>query len=200
MSNLKAKSLWSAIAISALCFWGISLTVATASEKDLVQTSARSNTKQFEVSFQRDPNYACIQCHKKEENKLLGTHGSVINPKTDRNFTCIDCHTDVTEKHRDGAKDVVKFNHAQTAMGTQIPSSSINAIAKQNEQCENCHQPEDLRKANWTHDVHARDLTCSSCHDIHPKQDPMKGILQQDKIQLCVDCHSDQTKALEEKQ
>ncbi|MDD1795076.1 cytochrome c nitrite reductase pentaheme subunit [Enterovibrio sp. ZSDZ42] len=200
MSNLKASPFWSATIIAALCLWGISLTVATANEGVSAQTSGDSVSQQHEVTFQRNPDYACTQCHKDEENQLAGTHGEAINPHTNRDMTCIDCHTGITEDHRDGAKDVVKFDHSQSVAGTDIPAASLAWILQQNTQCEACHEPLDLREANWTHDVHARDLTCTSCHDVHPKQDPMKGITRKDNIQLCVDCHSDQTKAREEKE
>lgn len=200
MSNLKASPFWSATIIAALCLWGISMHVATASEGDPALSGEKPSEQHYEVTFQRNPDYACTQCHKDEENKLAGAHGDVINPKTNRNMTCIDCHTDVTEKHRDGAEDVVKFDHSQSVKGTNIPAASIEWITQQNAACETCHEPTDLREANWTHDVHARDLTCSSCHDVHPQQDPMKGITRKDKIQTCVDCHSDQTKAREEEE
>lgn len=199
MSNLKASPLWSATLFAALCLWGMSTHLANASEGSPAQATVTTSAKQHEVTYQRNPDYACTQCHKDDKNTLAGAHGSAINPHTNRTMTCIDCHTDVTETHRDGAKDVVKFDHSQSVKGVDVPAASVAWITQQNAQCEGCHEPAQLREANWTHDVHARDLTCSSCHDVHPQQDPMKGISRKDKIATCVDCHSDQTHAREEK-
>ncbi|PKF49037.1 cytochrome c nitrite reductase pentaheme subunit [Enterovibrio nigricans] len=199
MSNIKVNLSWLATLFTVLCLWGISLHVASES-KDSTVDSVSTPALQHEVTFQRNPDYACVQCHKDEENKLAGAHNDVINPNNNRSVTCVDCHTSITPSHRDGATDVVKFDHSQSVSGTTLAASSVEWITKQNEACETCHEPTQLQEANWTHDVHARDLTCSSCHTVHPATDPMKGLTSKAAIETCVDCHTDQRLAQEEKQ
>lgn len=206
MSNLKANIRWfSAAILATLCLSGITMHVVTASDNTpnaLVEKSFAAKTASealpHEVIFQRNPDYACIQCHKKEENKLLGVHGDIINTKTDRDFSCIDCHTSITQAHRDGANDVVKFIHAQSVKGVNVAPAHRDLITQQNESCESCHLPVELREANWTHDVHARDLSCASCHTVHPAKDPMQGLSRKAKITTCVNCHGDQYQARED--
>ncbi|WP_027697322.1 cytochrome c nitrite reductase pentaheme subunit [Vibrio litoralis] len=150
-------------------------------------------TDEAHVSFQRDKNYACTQCHKDEHDVLLGQHAKALNEKTGRNIGCIDCHNDISASHRDGAPNVVKFRQGQVVAGESKPAHDLAWVKTQNSQCIDCHQGEQLRKANWTHDVHALKLTCSSCHSIHPEKDPMQGIERKPRIKMCVDCHSDMT-------
>ena len=107
----------------------------------------------------------------------------------------MDCHTRITKEHRNGANDVVKFIPAQsvpaqTKDGLKTHAAPLGVIAQQNERCESCHRPAQLQEVNWTHDVHARNLTCVSCHTVHPLKDPMKGISRKEKIKTCIDCHS----------
>ncbi|OAN13726.1 cytochrome c nitrite reductase pentaheme subunit [Photobacterium jeanii] len=179
---------------------GFSLSVAADSEKQPVTTQAApslsSPATEHVVTFIRDRNYACTQCHKDSKDALLGAHASAIHSQTNRNIGCVDCHSTIGENHRDGAEQVTKFAPSQTVAGTVKPAADPLWIKKQNETCTNCHDnPDELRQANWTHDVHALDLSCASCHNVHPSTDPMKGITKSSKIKMCVDCHSDQRKA-----
>ncbi len=74
-----------------------------------------------------------------------------------------------------------------------------------------CHDATSLQQASWTHDVHALNLTCSNCHDVHiatkkskrmktkarikKKNDTGVNVLEfeshKDIIGMCVDCHAD---------
>lgn len=165
-----------------------------ASAESSIKPTEQVETTQQSVSFIRDKNYACTQCHKDQHDLLQGAHAKAMNKKTGRNVGCIDCHNDVGPEHRNGAKNVVKFNAKQTVAGTQKPVSSPEMVSKQNGQCLGCHEVKQLRKGSWTHDVHALKLSCSSCHKVHPTVDPIKGIKRKPRIQMCVDCHSDMTK------
>ncbi|MGF1714430.1 cytochrome c nitrite reductase pentaheme subunit [Photobacterium chitinilyticum] len=182
----------------AICIFGFSMNVAADSKAEGATTANPSvisqESGQHVVEFIRDRDYACTQCHKDEKDTLKGAHGDVIHAQTNRDLTCTDCHSKVGKDHRDGAPQVTKFAAAQTVAGTEKPAADPVWIAKQNETCVNCHEPKDLREVNWTHDVHALDLSCASCHTIHPEKDPMKGIERKSKIKMCVDCHSDQKK------
>lgn len=150
------------------------------------------------VEFVRDKNYACTQCHKDDGFEFEGTHATTnkTSKLSKRPIGCVDCHGKIGPEHRDGGKQVKTFSPAQTQAGTQKPAQDPSVIAAQNQQCTQCHaKPEKLREGDWTHDVHAKDLSCASCHQLHPKKDPMKDITHDARIAECVDCHGDQTKA-----
>lgn len=166
---------------------------ASASSQGNNTESVIQKTDKAQVVFQRDKNYACTQCHKDGHDVLLGQHAKALNEKTGRNIGCIDCHNDISPSHRDGAPEVVKFRQGQVTAGTNKPAHDPAWIKTQNSQCIDCHQGDELRKANWTHDVHALKLSCSSCHAIHPEKDPMQDIERKPRIKMCVDCHSDMT-------
>ncbi len=68
-------------------------------------------------------------------------------------------------------------------------------LSQQNGVCMSCHEPDDLRKALWAHDVHATRISCTSCHQLHPAKEPMVGIPEKSRIKLCVDCHRKQHEA-----
>lgn len=185
----------------AILVWGYSMNVAADSEPGQVANATTQHSvspqtsERHVVEFIRDRNYACTQCHKDEQDTLKGTHGDAIHTSANRNVSCVDCHGTISDEHRNGAPTVIKFAPSQSVAGTTKPAADPRWIAQQNETCVNCHDPHDLREVNWTHDVHALDLSCASCHNVHPEQDPMKGISKSSKIKLCVDCHSDQKKA-----
>ncbi|CAG19670.1 MULTISPECIES: cytochrome c nitrite reductase pentaheme subunit [Photobacterium] len=182
----------------AMCIFGFSINVAADSNTQDATTATpaviNQESGQHVVKFIRDRDYACTQCHKDEKDVLKGAHGDAIHAQTGRDVTCVDCHSNVGENHRDGAKVVTKFAPAQSVAGSEKPAADVAWIKQQNNTCINCHEPKDLREVNWTHDVHALDLSCASCHTVHPDTDPMKGIDRKSKIKMCVDCHSDQKK------
>ncbi|MGF1680032.1 cytochrome c nitrite reductase pentaheme subunit [Photobacterium makurazakiensis] len=178
-----------------MCIWGFSINVAADSQPAEATAATPSVSTQESgrhvVDFIRDRDYACTQCHKDEKDTLKGAHSDVLHAETNRNITCVDCHSTIGKDHRDGGSSVTKFAPSQSVAGSEKPAADITWITKQNQTCTDCHEPKDLREANWTHDVHALDLSCASCHNIHPETDPMKGIERKPRIKLCVDCHSD---------
>lgn len=176
---------------------GFHSTLANAEDSTPVASNAESTSKHV-VTFTRDRDYACLQCHKDDENPLKGKHATAINPHNSREVGCVDCHGKIAPDHRDRASKVNVLKPAQTQAGTNKLIQSSEKIFKQNEQCVACHEPKELQKVNWTHDVHAKQLTCSSCHNIHASVDPMQDIKRKDKIQMCVDCHSDQREVAEQ--
>ncbi|PSW17595.1 cytochrome c nitrite reductase pentaheme subunit [Photobacterium sanctipauli] len=182
----------------AMCIWGFSINVA-ADSQSTEATAANSSVSQSEsgrhvVDFIRDRDYACTQCHKDEKDMLKGAHSEALHPETSRSVTCVDCHSNIGKNHRVDGSVVTKFAPSQSVAGSEKPASDVAWITKQNESCMNCHEPKLLSEADWTHDVHALDLSCASCHNIHPETDPMKAIERKPRIKLCVDCHSDQIK------
>ncbi|WP_337077289.1 cytochrome c nitrite reductase pentaheme subunit [Aeromonas dhakensis] len=127
----------------------------------------------------------CEKCHDGAEG-MHGKHGQVTNPNTREAVTCTNCHGNASADHRKqrgGIVDVMRFGD------DTFPLSQQNGV------CMSCHEPDDLRKALWAHDVHATRISCTSCHQLHPAKEPMVGIPEKSRIKLCVDCHRKQHEA-----
>ncbi|WP_410678891.1 cytochrome c nitrite reductase pentaheme subunit [Avibacterium paragallinarum] len=167
---------------------------------------AQADTENTELSYQptlenqRNPNEYCAKCHKLEANeeqsggdlhfgKFHGTHLSKTNPAIGKPITCVSCHGNISENHRRGVKDVMRFD--SNIFSDKTPMYSVQ---EQNQVCFSCHRPEKLREKLWAHDVHAMKLPCAACHTLHPEKDAMKGIEKKQRVKLCVDCHGEQQK------
>lgn len=172
------------------------------------QNSASTEMTQVDPQLenQRNPNEYCAKCHKFDTSKdqakgefhagkFHGTHLDKLNPSTGKPITCVSCHGHISENHRRGVKDVMRFD--PKFWGGHQPMFSIQ---EQNQVCFSCHQPDKLREKFWAHDVHAMKLGCSSCHTLHPKEDAMKNIPTKQRVKLCVDCHGKQQKSKERRE
>lgn len=142
----------------------------------------------------RDPNKYCVQCHETANATgkpfhHFGKHfeKGVKSPNSGEPITCVSCHGNISEDHRKGVKDVMRFH----ARGQAVNPDLARSVNEQNQVCMACHSPEKLREKFWAHDTHATKLSCTSCHSLHPEKEPMKGIKEKDRIILCVDCHKD---------
>ncbi|MBL0623713.1 cytochrome c nitrite reductase pentaheme subunit [Aeromonas veronii] len=149
-----------------------------------------------EVEFLRNPDKACTDCHKEQSEGMHGKHGQATNPNNLAPVTCTNCHGQPSPQHREGVKDVMRFSHSLK----DKESIKLYPISEQNGVCMSCHEPKELRKALWAHDVHATKLTCTSCHQLHPAKEPMVAIPEKSRIKLCVDCHSKQHEASKARQ
>jgi cytochrome c-type protein NrfB len=141
----------------------------------IVQASTNSP-----VSQQRSPDSACIDCHKPQTEGMDGKHHGAINPNTQLPLTCTNCHGTPSYNHREGVKDVMRFNQP------------MFSVEQQNGVCLSCHLPEKLQQAFWPHDVHLAKVSCASCHQLHPTTNTMKELNDKGRIKLCVDCHRQQ--------
>lgn len=65
---------------------------------------------------------------------MHGKHASVINPNNKLPVTCTNCHGQPSPQHREGVKDVMRFNEPMYKVG------------EQNSVCMSCHLPEQLQK------------------------------------------------------
>ncbi|MGY3924941.1 cytochrome c nitrite reductase pentaheme subunit [Aeromonas jandaei] len=148
-----------------------------------------------DVTFLRNPDKACTDCHKEQSDGMHGKHGQATNPNNLAPITCTNCHGQPSPKHREGVKDVMRFSDSFN----NKQSTESYPIAEQNGVCMSCHEPKELREALWAHDVHATKLTCTSCHQLHPAKEPMVEIPEKSRIKLCVDCHSKQHEAVKAK-
>ncbi len=131
-------------------------------------------------------NKRCIRCHHKprlikgiEAITSVGVHAS-----SDFYNNCTACH---------GPKgDHPKRSDAIISYKIQSDMS----VFTQNKQCIACHSPDHLRSSEWTHDVHATKLLCSTCHSLHREFDPIIGIDKKIRIGLCRTCHEAIQRAL----
>lgn len=148
-----------------------------------------------DVTFQRSADQACLDCHKEQTYGMHGKHGEATNPNNLAPVTCTNCHGHPSPKHREGVKDVMRFKDSFN----QPQSEEGYSIAEQNGACMSCHGPDELRKSLWAHDVHATKLSCTSCHSLHPSEEPMAALPTESRVKLCVDCHTKQHAAVKAK-
>ncbi|ELT9068470.1 ammonia-forming cytochrome c nitrite reductase subunit c552, partial [Escherichia coli] len=72
--------------------------------------AAQASGDRYEVTQQRNPDAACLDCHKPDIEGMHGKHASVINPNNKLPVTCTNCHGQPSPQHREGVKDVMRFN------------------------------------------------------------------------------------------
>lgn len=72
--------------------------------------AAQASGDRYEVTQQRNPDAACLDCHKPDTEGMHGKHASVINPNNKLPVTCTNCHGQPSPQHREGVKDVMRFN------------------------------------------------------------------------------------------
>ncbi|CAJ1855401.1 Cytochrome c-type protein NrfB [Aeromonas dhakensis] len=156
-----------------------------AAQPTLAERQAKAEKKKAAAKKAAARFAKCEKCHDGEEG-MHGKHGQVTNPNTGEQVTCTNCHGNASADHRKqrgGIVDVMRFGD------DAFPLSQQNGV------CMSCHEPDDLRKALWAHDVHATRISCTSCHQLHPAKEPMVGIPEKSRIKLCVDCHRKQHEA-----
>lgn len=156
-------------------------------------TEQTADDAKIATDARRDPNKYCTQCHESANATGKPFHHAgkhfqkdVKSPNNGQPLTCVSCHGNISETHRKGAKDVMRFN----AYGKASNPALERSINEQNQVCAACHTPEKLREKFWAHDTHANKISCTNCHEVHPEKEPMKGIAEKDRIKLCVDCHT----------
>ena len=54
--------------------------------------AAQASDDRYEVTQQRNPDAACLDCHKPDTEGMHGKHASVINPNNKLPVTCTNCH------------------------------------------------------------------------------------------------------------
>ena len=81
--------------------------------------AAQASGDRCEVTQQRNPDAACLDCHKPDTEGMHGKHASVINPNNKLPVTCTNCHGQPSPQHREGVKDVMRFNEPMYKVGEQ---------------------------------------------------------------------------------
>ncbi|WP_150540201.1 cytochrome c nitrite reductase pentaheme subunit [Actinobacillus vicugnae] len=197
MKNIISKA-GRAIALQAVVFASF-FAIATASQAEMPQqpkpiwTKAQADDAAIAEDARRDPNKYCVQCHESANATGKPFHHAgkhfqkdVKSPNTGEQITCVSCHGNISEHHRKGVKDVMRFNPHGKASNPSLERS----VNEQNQVCVACHTAEKLREKFWAHDTHATKISCTNCHELHPEKEPMKDIPEKQRIKLCTDCHT----------
>jgi DmsE family decaheme c-type cytochrome len=127
----------------------------------------------------------CTRCHDAEDNPQLmdigkTRHGTLADGRTP---TCTSCH---------GASE----GHLKPAGGKRPPPdrvftrTSLTPVAERNEACMSCHR-RDSARSHWEGSAHqARDVACTSCHQIHTQHDRVRE--KRTQADVCFACHKEQ--------
>lgn len=128
----------------------------------------------------------CTRCHDEtEEYPVLAIgktkHGTLADGRTP---TCTSCHGE-SNLHVNRPPDAKERPKPDRLFG----KSSKTPIAERNQACLTCHQGGN--RIGWQLSAHgARDVACSSCHQVHTQHDRVRDRMTQ--TETCFDCHKEQ--------
>lgn len=136
------------------------------------------------VPGKESPEEVCKGCHIDYVNTYSGSkHGTKSDLRTPANSGgCLACHGDAALEHAAkgggrGVGGVLSFNDKKVSSQTK------------NEVCLACHRGGE--RVHWDGSVHqARDLACTSCHQVHTQHDKVRERLSQTEV--CFGCHKEQ--------
>lgn len=173
-----------------------------------------------ETQAAADPAKRCVMCHKKESAKMQGVHSQALNPHDNTKVNCTHCHTAIDAEanaHPKNRSNITMYrplfplhHQAQKATNVLVDDEETGAVTvtetvpeptimeralSQGQNCMNCHTPEVLRERFWPHDVHATQLSCTDCHQLHTPVDPIIALNTDQKVALCVSCHAQSQEA-----
>ncbi len=128
----------------------------------------------------------CTRCHDESDSpKVLSIgktkHGTVADSRTP---TCTNCHGESSahESNPGGGKD-------RPLPDRYFAKNSPTSAEERTNACLACHQGG--KHINWQMGVHAnRDVTCTSCHQIHTAHDKVRDKRTQPEV--CFSCHKEQ--------
>jgi DmsE family decaheme c-type cytochrome len=124
----------------------------------------------------------CLTCHDDQQQApvLSSVHGVQGDSRTPMaQHGCESCHGPSPEH----------LSSRTAAPGVLFNGRFASPPAVQNAMCLSCHQA-GLRM-NWQGSQHAtNDVTCSSCHTIHVRKDPI--LVKTTQPQKCFTCHTEQ--------
>lgn len=133
----------------------------------------------------------CTRCHAEgEEVPVLAIGKTKHGTRADgRTPTCVSCHGE-SEKHinkPEGVKDRPKPDVMFSSNGKS--AGKTDAVA-QTAACLTCHT-KDAQRSHWAGSTHeSRDVTCSSCHQVHAAHDKVRDKKTQPEV--CLTCHKKQ--------
>jgi DmsE family decaheme c-type cytochrome len=123
---------------------------------------------------------------------MLELHPSVLAIATRRHGvkgdkrtpTCTDCHGE-SEKHLN-----YKGKDKPPSPDRTYRKNTANTVAERTGACLSCHEKDRMR-THWTGSQHdANNVTCTSCHQIHTKNDKVMSKITQPEV--CYTCHKEE--------
>ena len=158
-------------ALSVLVFTCASIAHAATAPKDLV---LKGDAK-------------CTTCHDEGDAPRIlhigkTRHGTIADPRVG---TCTSCHGE-SDKH---IADAEKGGKKPTPPDVVFRRTSPNSPDVRSKVCLTCHQGGN--RIHWQSSTHAsRDVTCSSCHQIHTAHDRARD--KRTQTDACFQCHTEQ--------
>jgi DmsE family decaheme c-type cytochrome len=135
----------------------------------------------------------CTGCHDESDEPvptMLELHPSVLAIATTRHGvrgdsrtpTCTNCHGE-SEKHLNH-----KGKDKPPMPDRTFRKNTVTAVAERNTACLSCHEKE-RNRTHWTGSQHdANDMACTSCHQVHTKND--KVLSKATQSEVCYSCHT----------
>lgn len=145
---------------------------------------AQAQTARKDMVLKGDAN--CTRCHDEtEEYPVLSIgktkHGTVADGRTP---TCTSCHGE-SDTHANKPADAVVRPKPDRMFG----KASTTPAEARNDACLSCHQGG--KRIHWQQSLHAsRDVSCSSCHQVHAAHDKARD--KQTQTEVCFSCHKEQ--------
>lgn len=134
----------------------------------------------------------CTTCHDENdapEQLAIGKTRHGVNADK-RTPTCTNCHGE-SELH---IKEAGRGDKKPPLVEVGFTKKSKTTPEARSGACLACHQSGKAaggKHMNWQSSAHARnDVTCSSCHQIHAAQDPVRDKVSQTEV--CFNCHKEQ--------
>ena len=176
---------WLVVVMLALVGMVTSVHAADVDPRDEIE--AILDKKFSDGKYSRQGADGCMRCHDDESEKPAtgifdNIHGMAANkhgPMSDSQ--CEACHGPANNHPRNPRRGQMR-----EPMITFGPDSPVSP-EKQNSVCLSCHT--DSSRSAWHSSEHAfEDLSCSNCHKVHQKDDPMMTPKLQ--VETCTSCHS----------
>ena len=120
--------------------------------------AAQASGDRYEVTQQRNPDAACLDCHKPDTEGMHGKHASVINPNNKLPVTCTNCHGQPSPQHREGVKDVMRLPE-QLQKAFWPHDVHVTKVA-----CASCHSLHPQQDTMQTLSDKGRIKICVDCH------------------------------------
>lgn len=129
----------------------------------------------------------CTRCHDESDSPQVLSigktrHGTIADTRTP---TCTNCHGEsINHETNPGGGKERPHPDRYFAKNSQTP------VDERNNACLACHQ-QDAKRSHWQGSTHqAREVACSSCHQIHTAHDKVRDKRTQPEV--CFTCHKEQ--------
>ncbi len=148
---------------------------------------------------------SCTKCHDEDQEYPIlhiakTRHGNVADKRAPG---CKSCHGQSTEHAQsksddDRPKPDITYRDLRSSVPVEERVENdmgfmLTEVAARNNACLSCHQGGD--RMFWFSNTHAnRDISCTSCHQIHTEFDRVRD--KQVQTEICFSCHKDQRTAL----